>query len=265
MIQPITLVSRGFSLPPNIPKVGHARFDGLDAWHSYALLKSIRDFLRPDLAADSVCGPTSYSLAFKVIEAQAEADGVKCPFGMHYAFRKISSAWWARETLAAWIGVPGDEIWPFHNFSALLILSDQPAWSERAAAKAVALPAASPTPVAEPAAPFRGDSEASTLERAFATASLAARSTMGRAVDDAVMAGAIRRTQALLGQLLAEEAATTPWDRWKTASCELVNWWAARFMSALYIAPKRKHPQKVQLSSHQNETGKACPTFGGQP
>lgn len=98
----------------------------------------------------------------------------------------------------------------------------------------------------------------STLERALDTASTAARSTMGRAVDDAIMVGAIRNTQALLGQLLAEEASATPWACWKSASCELVKWWAARFMSALYIAPKRKHPQKVQPSSPHNETGAIC-------
>lgn len=107
----------------------------------------------------------------------------------------------------------------------------------------------------------------STLERAFEHISAAHEASLGLVrltAPDREVEAAIRRTQALLGQLLAEEAATTPWARWKSASCELVNWWAARFMSALYIAPKRKHPQKVHLSSHQNETGKACPTCGGQ-
>lgn len=255
-----TLISQGFSLPPNIPKINHSLLDELDAWHGPALLKVIRDWLRPDLAGHGVnsCHRAS---AVNIVEAQAVSDGVKDASRIDWALRYVRDSIEARELIATWIGLPPEEIWAGHHLASTLILSEQPAWSERAAAKAATPPVATSTPVAEAAAPNAGSS---TLERAFEAATTAARPTIERAVNEAVMIGAIRHTQALLGQLLAEEVAATPWARWKSASRGLVDWWAARFMSALYIAPKRKHPKKVQLSSHQNETGKACPTCGGQ-
>lgn len=97
----------------------------------------------------------------------------------------------------------------------------------------------------------------STLERALGHIAAAQEASSGlirlTAADRAVDA-AIGRTKAMLGQLLAEEATHTPWTRWKAASCDLVNWAAARIMRALYIAPFRVCLLKVHASSHQNET-----------
>lgn len=112
----------------------------------------------------------------------------------------------------------------------------------------------------------------STLERAFGHITAAQEASQGLirlSVPDREVDVAIARTKAMLGQLLAEEAAQTPWTRWKSATCDLVNWWAARLMRALYIAPFRICRRNVLSAPDQNETApsginpaSACPTCG---
>lgn len=105
----------------------------------------------------------------------------------------------------------------------------------------------------------------STLERAFGhvwEAEDASRALIRLSEPDREVNAAIARAKVMLGQLLAEEAAHTPWTRWKAASCDLVNWAAARIMRALYIAPFRVCLQNVHASSHHNETPSANANSG---
>lgn len=105
----------------------------------------------------------------------------------------------------------------------------------------------------------------STLERAFGHITAAQETSQGLirlSVPDREVDAAISRTKAMLGQLLAEEVAATPWTRWKAASCELINWWAARLMTALYIRPFRICPQNVHTSPRHIETVTICPLCG---
>lgn len=105
----------------------------------------------------------------------------------------------------------------------------------------------------------------STLERAFGhvwEAEDASRALIRLSEADREVNAAIARAKAMLGQLLAEEAAHTPWTRWKSATCDLVNWAAARIMRALYIAPFRVCLQNVHASSRQNETPAANANSG---
>lgn len=105
----------------------------------------------------------------------------------------------------------------------------------------------------------------STLERAFDHINCAHEASKGLirlSAPDREVEIAIDRAKRMLGQMLVEEAAHTPWTRWKAASCDLVNWAAARIMRALYIAPFRVCLLKVHASSHQNETPAANANSG---
>lgn len=47
----------------------------------------------------------------------------------------------------------------------------------------------------------------------------------------------------------------TPWARWKAASCELVDWWAATLMRALYMRPRAICTANVRLASERVNKG----------
>lgn len=103
----------------------------------------------------------------------------------------------------------------------------------------------------------------STLERAFDHVNCAHEASNGLirlSAPDREVAVAIDRAKRMLGQMLAEETAATPWTRWKAATCDLVNWAAARIMRALYIAPFRVCLQNVHASSHHIETASPVPS-----
>lgn len=106
----LTLASRGFVLPKNIPTVGRKDLDCIAGWHTMALRLVIRDFLEPDLRGTAIQGVNSI-LANDVINRAAAADGFDW---MTREIHRANCDPIARETVAEWLGIPVEQIWPHH-------------------------------------------------------------------------------------------------------------------------------------------------------
>lgn len=205
------LSSRGFMLPAMPPKTGHPRRD--DEWNEWALRRVLLAFLAPSAPLSSARDQGKFgSLGQRVIDQDSARHGFTTPhapnaFGTNSMWRMLAMPA-ARDEVAAYIGVPAEEIWPrlhcwTHEHGARLEAAIRAAGLTH---RAVAIAAKLNLPTLTAMLQGRFTPEPNNIKRIC---------TIIGCDPDQILGCAPKPTG----------AQSSPWRRWRAATRDLLRWW----------------------------------------